>query len=386
MDLYIVSVAVFVGILALLIFRNRDEIEVQNYIMFIRRTDKGRNLISKISSLNERFWSKLGNVSTLIGFGGMGFALFFLGRILFKQLMGVPTAGGPRLVVPVPSQKAAFMPGVIGVPFWSWIISVGLLMVVHEGMHGVMLKTVKSKIESLGVLLLAVIPGAFVEPDEEDLKEKNWKNQLKVYSAGSFANFCLAGLIFLITTFIFFPAFTTSAVGFRGYVNASNYDVREFPAEGANLTSPILSIDGERTKNIEDLARILKDKRPDEKIRIQTLEKNYSITLASDPENRTQAFMGIAGIGQIRILRRNYRTSSIAPGLKFLQSLLGWIFLLNLGIGIMNLLPLKPLDGGLMVESLAERFYPEKSKKIVRSVSAISLFVLLSVFLMIFLG
>ena len=35
-----------------------------------------------------------------------------------------------------------------------------------------------------------------------------------------------------------------------------------------------------------------------------------------------------------------------------LLELFQWIFMLNLGIGLFNLLPLKPLDGGYMLEIL----------------------------------
>lgn len=405
LSLYILSVLVFVGILALIIFKNRDEIEVQNYILFIRRTDKGRDLISKISSLNERFWNKLGSLSIIVGFGGMVFVFFFLSNILWGQIRGAPTAGGPALVIPVPAGEGIAVPGVIGVPFWSWIISIGLLMFAHEGMHGVMVKTVKSKIESLGVLLLAVIPGAFVEPDEDDLKQKNWKDQLKVYSSGSFANFCLSLFFILLVAFVVGPLFFRPAVGFTSYVNATAYNMSKYPAQRLNITPPILSINGEDVKSISDLSRIMNKTRPNEEITLTTYvnyttTKTHRFKLSKPPEGET-GFIGIRGIHELNpsmiactlvpplggmkgcyVPKEMHRTGTVI----FLREIIGWIILLNLGIGLMNLLPLKPLDGGLMVETLAERFYPEKSEKIVRTVSSISLFVLLSVFLMIFLG
>ncbi|MFB6217413.1 MAG: site-2 protease family protein, partial [Candidatus Aenigmatarchaeota archaeon] len=66
--------------------------------------------------------------------------------------------------------------------------------------------------------------------------------------------------------------------------------------------------------------------------------------------------------------------------------LLNWIFILNVGIGLMNLLPLKPLDGGLMVEAVTERYSPGRKEDIVRGLSSLTFALLVAIFLMIFLG
>jgi len=52
-----------------------------------------------------------------------------------------------------------------------------------------------------------------------------------------------------------------------------------------------------------------------------------------------------------------------------------WIYIFNLGIGLINLLPIKPLDGGLVFEELLSR--NKKSQVIVRIVSSTMLFLLL---------
>lgn len=386
MDLYLTSVIGFIALIAVLLFRDRENIEVKSYLMFVRRTQRGRGLIEKIAKGREWFWNKVGIISTLVGFGGMGFAFYYLIKTLLDQMMGVPAAGGgPRLVVPVPTQEAAMVPGIIGVPFWSWIISIGLLMLVHEGMHGIMTKTVKSNIESLGVILLAVIPGAFVEPDEEDLEKKNWLDQLKVYSAGSFANFCLGGLVIVFLSFVFLPIFTVPGIGYQSYVNASQYNKTAFPAQEVNMTGDILSIDGQRTNSFSKFKEILDEKEPGQETEIKTTTGTYHLTLASSPDNRNEAFLGISYVSETSSFKERYRKSGSSDTLKGIYKLLNWIFALNIGIGIMNLLPLKPLDGGLMLEKIADRYLPEKKEIIVRSFTAASITLLLSIFLYILL-
>ena len=39
---------------------------------------------------------------------------------------------------------------------------------------------------------------------------------------------------------------------------------------------------------------------------------------------------------------------------------LNWLYILNLGIGLFNLLPLGPVDGGRMLQTALLRFFSEK--------------------------
>jgi hypothetical protein len=58
---------------------------------------------------------------------------------------------------------------------------------------------------------------AFVEPDEKQLEKKGMWPQLMVFSAGSFANFLVAGLVLLIAMSPIANVFSTSTAGFMGY-------------------------------------------------------------------------------------------------------------------------------------------------------------------------
>jgi membrane-associated protease RseP (regulator of RpoE activity) len=55
-----------------------------------------------------------------------------------------------------------------------------------------------------------------------------------------------------------------------------------------------------------------------------------------------------------------------APG--FVIDLLVWMFILNLGIGLFNLLPLKPLDGGYIAECLSEKVTSRSTAKRVTTI------------------
>ncbi len=386
MDLYLLSVVGFIIAMAVILFIDRKNVEVSNYVFFMRRTQRGRGLIEKIASFSEDFWNRVGVVSIAVGIVGMFLAFVFIGYIFTQQIVGPATAEGPALVLPSLRGEASARPGIVAVPFWEWIIAILVLLVVHEGMHGIMVKNINSKIKSLGLALFVLIPGAFVEPDEEDIQKKNWKDQIKVYSAGSFGNFCLAFFVFIFLTFAFLPVFTLQAVGFTGYVSAAEYDVEMFPAQEANLTSPIFSINGQRTRSFEEFIDKMEGYGPGDEIEVETLESVYRLTLAENPDEPGSPFLGISGVSQTHVLKDGYRETITGSVIDFLRSLLSWMFVLNIGIGIMNLLPIKPLDGGLILESLSERFFSRRSGDIVNWVSTITLLILLVTLAMSFLG
>jgi len=59
-----------------------------------------------------------------------------------------------------------------------------------------------------------------------------------------------------------------------------------------------------------------------------------------------------------------------------------WVLFLNVGIGTANLLPIKPLDGGLMFEEIVNVFF--KKKWVNKIVKAVSIFTLLLVLIALF--
>jgi membrane-associated protease RseP (regulator of RpoE activity) len=81
------------------------------------------------------------------------------------------------------------------------VTGLALGLVVHEGGHGLMCRVEDIDVESVGLAFLTVVPvGAFVEPDEEDLRLADRGAQLRMYTAGVTNNFAIA-LVALILLF-----------------------------------------------------------------------------------------------------------------------------------------------------------------------------------------
>jgi hypothetical protein len=76
------------------------------------------------------------------------------------------------------------------------LVPIGIAILLHELAHALVARAVGVRVKDAGFILLAFIPGAFVEPDEGELRGAPTISRLKVYSAGVAANVILAAVAF----------------------------------------------------------------------------------------------------------------------------------------------------------------------------------------------
>jgi len=375
--LEIISIVVFFAIIAILAYRDRKHIEFK-YGLITRRTKKGKKLIYQFAEKHRRKLQLLGNVGIIVCIGASiyGFSTLFFSsyNVMFR-----PEEIQQSFAMVLPSVTGLEYPGfAIGVPFWYWIIGVFLVLMAHEPMHGLLARAEKIRIKSFGVLLLIALPGAFVEPDEKQIKKLSMLKKMRIYAAGSFGNFILAALLAVIIFVCLDPLFFRGAVVY-GYLNYTEYNLTEpFPAEKLNMAGAIISMDGMDVESVEDLSKIMSNKPPWQTILIETTEGEYKLTLTKDPKNETRGYMGIF-VGDSKILKDEYRNDPIlSPVLSSTTELLLWVLFLNAGIGTANLLPIKPLDGGLMLEEIVKLFLKRRwAKNIVNTVSVLTFLLIL---------
>ncbi len=378
-DPYTLSVLVFVVFLALYVYRDRKKFERQS-IVLLRRTTRGRGFIIKLADRFPRFWKHLGNLGVFACFAASVFVVYQLASNLFRAATVSGRPGGLAFLIPSPTATAAAGPGFLAVPFWYWIIAIGILVVVHEGLHGVMSVVGKVKIKSLGWGLLAVIPLAFVEPDEKALQKKSFLTQQRVFAAGSLANFILAMISIIILSFGFLWAYGGAGVAFQSQVNGT-------PAQQVNLTGVIVGIDNFQIKNTEDLSAALTQSGPNKEIEVKTKivsenkieDKSYKLTTIAEPNSTSnKGFIGIARVADAKIIKETLLPYS-GP-IAFFQGLFFFLFLINLGVGLANLLPIKPLDGGRMWETLLQRISRKHHKKILSVLGWLTLLLIVANF------
>ncbi len=365
MNFELASFIIFVLAVALLLYMDRKKIKVQG-VMVIRKTERGKDFIDGIAKKYKKMWDTL----AVFGIGISILALFVGSMFMLNNSLGIlrgEIREGVRLVLPWPSSQVEFQPGFLFLPWYFWIIAIISVMVPHELFHGIMCRTENIRIKTIGWFFLLFIPGAFVEPDDNQLKRATRRIKLKVYSAGSFANF-LVSLLFALLGLALLSSFYSPA----GVLPSSA--ITGYPVAEANVSGAITAINDMPVRSQEDLSAILEKIPPNTGIVLKTTAGNYSIITSKHPESG-KSFIGVSGPFQTySAVSEPYKNS--AGIINFLKELFMWITILNFGIGLVNLLPIKPLDGGLVFEEVAGKFF-RKPKLVINFVSGAMILVLL---------
>jgi len=382
-DWYMVSAVVFILILFVFFYKDRKNVKRES-ILLLRRTKHGKKLLIRLGNRFPRFWKILGYAAVGVGFVASIYFLYAIGENLFKLITGEIKVGA-GLVIPSLTQDVAVGPGYFAIPFWYWIISIALLFIVHEGMHGIMAVREKIRIKTLGWGLLIVFLLAFVEPDEKQVARKKPMQQLRFFAAGSFGNFLLAGFSVLIITLITFTMFTQAGVAYSGLIEG-------YPAADVNLTGVITRVDNYIIRNTDDFAAALDEIGPGQTVTIYTMvktdngfeNKTFVLKTARRPNATSESgFIGITGVGNYMALRAEFIPYSGI--VSFIHELFFFIFLLNMAIAMVNLLPLKPFDGGRMWELVFKKFVPRYSRQLVWGFGLFTLVLLVGNFVIPFL-
>ena len=129
-------------------------------------------------------------------------------------------------------------------------------------------------------------------------------------------------------------------------------------------------IDGHKITNSTDYGEIVSSYHPGDNVTVKTDDGTYSITLSKNPNNESRGFFGIQASKHFEMVNDSLGP---LPWILFeLVEFFQWVFMLNLGIGLFNLLPIKPLDGGHMLEILLTYKISEgTAKPIVNAISGV---------------
>jgi len=363
MDFQYVLLVIFIGLMILFSWLQRKNIQLQGifpilyFVMW--RTQAVNGLMDRIAQRTPRFWTWFFGLGIVVCFGGMlliSYELLYNTALLFLKPGAVP---GIQPVLPFEAK------GVFFVPFVYWILSIFIIAVVHEFCHGIAARVHKMPVKSAGVAFLGVVvpvvPAAFVEPDEQYLQKQSRFKQLSVFAAGPFANLVMAGLILLLVIFAANPL--AQAMLVPGGVKITDVEPGS-PAALAGMRQDeiITHVDGEKLDYLENLTKTLRAKKPGETVSLQTNESAYAVTLTASAKNASQAYLGVftrqhADITQS--FKERYGAWSV-PIILWGFGLLYWLFLLSLGIGLFNLLPIGPIDGGRMLQVAMQKLFKQQ--------------------------
>lgn len=377
MEFYSISVLAFLGIVALIIYRDKKNIEFQ-YGILMRRTKVGIKILDKLARPTA-FWKFLGTVGIIIClflmFDGVA-SLVRYGKLLAT---GAVTAPGLSFVLPSINSQVEVGRGYILMPFWFWLIIIISVIFPHEGFHGILSRVEKIRVKTAGILLLLILPGAFVEPDEKQLKKARLISKLRVFTAGSLANFLVYFIAFNFISFVLWPCFVPGPIVISE-VNATG------PASVAGLKAGMVvtEINGKTVKATYDeflngssyLVDETKGLKPGDEIFLVANGTFYNVKLAVNPENKTIPYLGIM-YGPV--------INSDSTTITFIFQLLTWVWIINYAISVFNIMPIYPLDGGLVVQAIVEKINKKYANKMTYAITFIVLLILAYNFIMPFL-
>ena len=407
-------------------------------IFLMWKTSRGRKALERIASA-KRFWKAYGDFAIALCVVGM---FVITGFLLWAATLvpSIPPGRAP------PVEAMIGIPGLNPfIPIGYGIVALIVAMVVHEFSHGILTYVAKLKVLSLGILFFIIPIGAFVEPDEEGLSKIDRRSRCRLFAAGPAANL-LAALLF---SFIFTSSMMTSitpvhdGVGVYGVVMDSPANGTLVPG------MIIYSFNGIAVDDYQSFSEAVENTSAGQNVTIGVFHEgetsDITITLADRfdfterPEDRNKSYLGVKTVfvytvmGSSRLLELKNGPDFFNPfadvrdpryfggslfayiGLPLLRlspfpdwftqfyevegfwsflptdafwvlaNVIYWIFWLNLMLGLTNVLPAVPLDGGYIfrdgLETVMERTNPdmaaEKREAYVRKVSyAIALLIL----------
>ena len=355
------------------------------------KTQRGRSWLDRWGRFS-RFWSVVGDI-------GITLAAIAMGVIVLLLVVGAATSLrlSPQQA-PTP-QEALGLPGINPIiPLGYGIVALVIGIVLHEVMHGIIARSQKIGVKSLGILWFVVPIGAFVEQDDTEMMAASRRKRDRVAAAGILANFALALVFFLALSGLVLTSVAPNASGVGVALVESNT-----PAANATLAPGdiITAINGTSTPTLALFESALARTHPGETVPVSYYSASHgttvstTVTLATNPNNQSRGFLGVsvntltpvelkqvlawpagsdagpvagtldwlvlplAGMEPVGGTTSGYfhLTGVLAgadPGTFWLgANVLYWLAWMNLLLGLSNALPLFPLDGGLLFRDFA---------------------------------
>lgn len=301
----------------------------------------------------------------LLGFGGLSLAILLgygvmsiFGLFAAKQMC--PSIAPVIPGVPIPGF------GGLTIPMIAWV-SLGMILVIHELSHGVMLAYYKKKIHSVGLLMAGIFPmGAFVEEDHKELKESKDNEVLMMLSAGPASNFftmIIGILLILLVSFALVPIapilneelnLMYEGVGVKQVENTVSFcgiDVNA-PAQGKLFAGDkILYLNGEDINSATKLNRVFGSAQGDLNFIVLRNDQNVEVVL-------TPVLFEDMNVKRIGVQFDSIKTSYEPPIwviifsylISAISNILNFFVILSLAVAMFNYLPANPLDGGKIAE------------------------------------
>ena len=355
--IYVLVAWVIIVIIAKGLKLDRYGFEIKAYSL-VYKNKEVNSVLLKLLTRTKRGIRVFADVSVISGFLMMGFAFWFLlnnisNFFVAQEDFSELTVLIPGVTLTSPSSIAYFL------------LSIPIVLVIHEGAHGIVAALEKIKIKTGGFAIFIAMFAGFVEPDEEEFNKAKKISKLRVIGAGATSNVIFAfvlGAILLTNPFF--------AIVLPEPLQNTFYDlpkgvlilsiIENSGAEQAGLLGNdiITTINGKSILSPADFPVL----DPGEIANVVVLRDGqsmeFNVEVMSSPDDPERGLIGI--------MRDN--TFAYKPVFNFIEwndpnvsMFLLWLWMISFFIGIINMLPLPILDGGKFIHTIIDKKISENA-------------------------
>ena len=326
---------------------------------------KVQDALIRVLGRTRRGIQVFADVSVIAGFLMMGFAFWFL----FSNILNF-------FVQPTEfAELTVLIPGVTltsGSAIMYFLLSIPIVLVVHEGAHGIVGVLEKINIKTGGFAIFIAMFAGFVEPDEEQFSKAKKISRLRLIGAGPTSNvifaFALGAILFTNPMFAmvvpepFLSSFYEEAED--GVLVLSVIDGGGAQQAGIQENDVIIKINDINIASAIDLQKNPLD--PGDTVNVTILrdgsEVVFPVTIMASPDDPERGLIGIMRNDQPPKPIYNFIDWGLDTPMGFQFSMfLLWLWMISFFIGIINMLPLPILDGGKFIHTIIEGKISEKA-------------------------
>ena len=316
-----------------------------------------QSALSKMLTRTKRGIRVFADVSVIAGFLMMGFAFWFL-LANIANFFVEPTEFA-ELTVLIPGVTLTSASAIL-----YFLLSIPIVLVIHEGAHGIVATLEKIKIKTGGFAIFIALFAGFVEPDEEEFDKAKKISKLRVIGAGATSNVLFAfvlGAILLTNPLFalilpepflewFYDA--PDGVGIISIIEGSGAE-----KAGLQKNDVITGIDGIPIITPVDFQKA--DLKPGETVTV-TVQRDgqllqLPVEIMPSPDDPDKGLVGI--MRDSAFYKPVYNFIEWDPQVSMF---LLWLWMISFFIGIINMLPLPILDGGKFIYTIIEKKASER--------------------------
>jgi membrane-associated protease RseP (regulator of RpoE activity) len=355
MNEIVVAASIYFGVMALLFMLSKHfDWEKRGVtvgpLFLILKTSHLNKKLESISRRGRRLWRVMANIGVPLAIGQMVYIIYFMSQNLFNLTYKTSEAAGMVLLLPGLTVSLETLPYII--------VALAVVLVTHESAHALAGLTDSVPLKSAGIFFAFVIPGGFVELDEEHLERSPLSTKLRVYSAGSSANLAawmLVTLLFINFTATLSPLYEgPSGILVSGIVPGGG-------ASDAGLAKwdVIYSINGQPIKSVDELSKFMGRVQPGEALSLLTDKGRVEVVTKPHPQDPSRALIGIYPFNYYP--PKYFMPKELPYHLYYAEY---WTSVLLVWIAIFNMLPLYPLDGDKVLHSIVSSRSKSAAKRV----------------------